>query len=182
MRFGTEHAGGDLEQNVIGTQKVLEAMRLTGVLRIAFSSTGSVYGEATFVPTPEDAPFPEQHSLYGASKLAAESLIAAYCEGSGFQGTTFRSVSILGDRYTHGHVFDFCKMLPTDPTKLRRAAAEAVSPCRRLLSAMLSAIVRPDDKFAVFKLGTDEYLRGARLGRLDICATRCLARIELHRW
>ena len=161
VRFGTEHPGRDVEQNFIATQNVLEAMRLTGVRRIAFSSTGSVYGEATVFPTPEDAPFPVQTSLYGASKLAAESLIAAYCEGFGFQGTVFRFVSILGDRYTHGHVFDFCKMLRADPRKLRilgngrqRKSYLHVADC---VSAMLTAIVRPEDKFAVFNLGTDEY-------------------------
>src|SRR5580698_6963486 len=81
VRFGTDHPRKDLEQNTIGTHNVLEAMRANGIKRIAFSSTGSVYGEATVVPTPETAPFPIQTSLYAASKLAGEGLIAAYCEG-----------------------------------------------------------------------------------------------------
>jgi UDP-glucose 4-epimerase len=161
VRFGTEHPRKDLEQNVIATHNLLEAMRLNGVRRIAFSSTGSVYGEATVVPTPEDAPFPMQTSLYGASKLAAEGLIAAYCEGFGFQGTVFRFVSILGDRYSHGHVFDFCRMLLADPTRLRilgdgrqRKSYLHVTDC---VSAILTALARPEDKYAVFNLGTDEY-------------------------
>ena len=107
VRFGTNHPRKDLEQNTIATHNVLEAMRANGIKRIAFSSTGSVYGEAAVIPTPEDAPFPVQTSLYGASKLAAEGLIAAYCEGFGFESWIFRFVSILGERYTHGHVFDF---------------------------------------------------------------------------
>src|SRR5207245_3187280 len=82
-------------------------------------STGSVYGESAVIPTPEDAPFAVQTSLYGASKLAAEGLIAAYCEGFAFEGYIFRLVSILGERYTHGHVFDFYKQLLHDPTRLR---------------------------------------------------------------
>ena len=107
VRFGTEHPGRDLQQNTVATFTVLEAMRAAGVKRIAFSSTGSVYGEPATFPTPENAPFPIQTSLYGASKLAGESLIAAYSEGFGFEGFVFRFVSILGERYTHGHVFDF---------------------------------------------------------------------------
>ena len=91
VRFGTEHPRKDLEQNTIATFNVLEAMRATGVRRIAFSSTGSVYGEATVFPTPEDAPFPVQTSLYGASKLAGEGLIQAYCEGFGFRATSSAS-------------------------------------------------------------------------------------------
>ena len=90
-----------------------------GVKRIAFSSTGSVYGEPDVFPTPEDAPFPLQTSLYAASKLAGEGLIEAYAAGFGFTGLICRFVSILGERYTHGHVFDFYRALKRDPTRLR---------------------------------------------------------------
>ncbi len=93
-------------------------MRANGVKTIAFSSTGSVYGEATIFPTPEDAPFPIQTSLYGASKLAGEALIQAYCEGFEFEGYIFRFVSILGERYSHGHIFDFYRQLLQHPHRL----------------------------------------------------------------
>jgi UDP-glucose 4-epimerase len=119
VRRGLEHPKRDLDQNTIATWTVLEAMRATGVRHIAFSSTGSVYGEPEVFPTPEDAPFPLQTSLYGASKLAGEGLIAAYAVGYGFTGVIFRFVSILGERYTHGHVFDFFCALRRDPTRLR---------------------------------------------------------------
>src|SRR3954468_12284862 len=79
VRFGTQHPGKDLEQNTIATFNVLEAMRSNNVRQIAFSSTGSIYGESKVIPTPEDAPFPIQTSLYGASKLAGEGMISAYC-------------------------------------------------------------------------------------------------------
>ena len=119
VRRGLEHPRRDLSQNTIATSNVLEAMRARGVRRIAFASTGSVYGEPAVFPTPEDAPFPVQTSLYGASKLAGEGLIAAYAAGYGFTGLIFRFVSILGERYTHGHVFDFYCALKRDPTRLR---------------------------------------------------------------
>jgi UDP-glucose 4-epimerase len=119
VRFGTEHTRRDLEQNTIATHNVLEAMRANGIKGIAFSSTGSVYGEAKIIPTPEDAPFPVQTSLYGASKVACEGLIAAYGEGFGFECYIFRFVSILGERYTHGHIFDFYKQLIEHPTRLK---------------------------------------------------------------
>ena len=115
VRFGIHHPRRDLEQNTIATFNVLEAMRTNGIKKIVFSSTGSVYGEATVIPTPEDAPFAIQTSLYGASKSAGEGLITAYCEGFEFQGWIFRFVSILGERYTHGHVFDFYQKLKIDP-------------------------------------------------------------------
>jgi UDP-glucose 4-epimerase len=161
VRFGTEHPRKDLDQNTIATFNVLEAMRASGVRRIAFPSTGSVYGEASVIPTPEDAPFPVQTSLYGASKLAGEGLIAAYAEGFGFQGIVFRFVSILGERYTHGHVFDFVKHLRRDPTTLcilgngrQRKSYLYVQDC---IDAMLFAVERTTSKFEIYNLGTDEY-------------------------
>jgi UDP-glucose 4-epimerase len=161
VRFGTEHPRRDLEQNTIATFNVLEAMRATGARRIAFSSTGSIYGEAAVFPTPENAPFPLQTSLYGASKLAGEGMIAAYCEGFGFQGFIFRFVSVVGERYTHGHVFDFCRKLLADPTTLpvlgngkQRKSYIYVQDC---IDAMLAALERGAGKVNVFNLGTDEY-------------------------
>src|SRR5439155_17365204 len=115
VRHGPEHPGKDLQQNTIATFHVLEAMRAGGIRRIAFSSTGSVYGEPEIFPTPETCPFPVQTSLYGASKLACEALIQAYAGGFGMRGIICRFVSILGERYTHGHVFDFYKKLLDDP-------------------------------------------------------------------
>ena len=161
VRFGLEHPRKDLEQNTIATFNVLEAMRANGIKRIAFSSTGSIYGEATVIPTPESAPFPVQTSLYGASKLAGEGLIQAYCEGFGFQGYIFRFVSVLGQRYTHGHVFDFYRSLSKDPSRLRvlgdgrqRKSYIYVQDC---IEAMLVATERAKDKVNVFNLGNDEY-------------------------
>jgi UDP-glucose 4-epimerase len=162
VRFGTEHPRKDLEQNTIATFNVLEAMRAAGVRRIAFSSTGSIYGDATQIPTPEDAPFPVQTSLYGASKLACEGLIAAYCEGFGFEGYVFRFVSILGERYSHGHVFDFYRSLRGDPARLRvlgngrqKKSYLYVGDC---IDAMLMVLDRVrGGKAHVFNLGTEEY-------------------------
>jgi UDP-glucose 4-epimerase len=119
VRFGLNHPSKDLQQNTIATFNVLEAMRSNGIKTIAFSSTGSVYGEAEMIPTPENAPFPIQTSLYASSKVAGEGLIQSYCEGFGFEGYIFRFVSILGERYTHGHIFDFYKQLLEHPDHLK---------------------------------------------------------------
>lgn len=161
VRFGTEHPRRDLEQNTIATYNVLEAMRANDVKRIAFSSTGSVYGEAKMIPTPEDAPFPVQTSLYGASKLAGEGLIAAYCEGFGFTGYIFRFVSILGERYTHGHVFDFYKKLLENSNELpvlgngkQRKSYLYIQDC---IDAMLYVVEKAQEKVNIYNLGTDEY-------------------------
>jgi len=161
VRFGTNHPHKDLEQNAIATFHVLEAMRANGVKRIAFASTGSIYGEAKMIPTPEDAPFPVQTSLYGASKLAAEGLIQAYSEGFDFQAYIFRFVSILGERYTHGHVFDFYQQLLKNAEELtvlgngeQRKSYLYIQDC---IDAILWAMDKSKNKMNVFNLGTDEY-------------------------
>jgi UDP-glucose 4-epimerase len=161
VRFGLEHPERDLQQNTIATFRVLEAMRENGIKRIAFSSTGSIYGEPSVIPTPEDAPFPVQTSLYGASKLACEGLVSAYCDGFGFSASVFRFVSILGERYTHGHVFDFYKRLRDDPRALhvlgdgkQRKSYLYVHDC---IDAIFVATERADVGATILNLGTDEY-------------------------
>lgn len=166
VRFGLNHPGRDLEQNTVATFHVLEGMRANGIKRIAFSSTGSVYGETAIVPTPEDAPFPIQTSLYAASKVAGEGMIQAYCEGFGFEGYIFRFVSILGERYTHGHVFDFFKQLMTDPSRLKVLGDGAQKKSYLYIQDCLSAILhviglntaaKAKHRCEVYNLGTDEY-------------------------
>jgi UDP-glucose 4-epimerase len=161
VRFGLEHPRKDLDQNTIATFSVLEAMRESGVKDIVFSSTGSIYGEAEVFPTPETAPFPVQTSLYGASKLAGEGLIMAYSEGYQFRSWIFRFVSILGERYTHGHVFDFYQQLLSDPARLKvlgdgtqRKSYLYVHDC---IDAILHALKHAQAKVNLFNLGTAEY-------------------------
>jgi UDP-glucose 4-epimerase len=161
VRFGTEHPTLDLEQNTIATVNVLEAARRHGVKKVLFSSTGSVYGESEVVPTPEDAPMPIQTSLYGASKLAAEGFVEAYAEGFGIQVFIFRFVSLLGERYTHGHVVDFVRQLRAHPQTLhvlgngrQRKSYLYIQDC---IDAMLTALRGSTERVGIFNLGTDEY-------------------------
>jgi UDP-glucose 4-epimerase len=161
VRFGTENPRRDLEQNTIVTYNVLEAMRKNSISKIAFASTGSVYGDATVIPTPEIAPFPIQTSLYAASKLAGEGLITAYCGGFGFQSWIFRFVSILGERYTHGHVFDFYRKLKINPSRLevlgngkQRKSYLYIQDC---IDAMLFALEQSHESVNILNLGVDGY-------------------------
>ena len=162
VRYGYKHPYKDLEQNTIGTYNVLESMRKNNINKIVFCSTGSVYGEAKKFPTPEHDKFPLQTSFYGASKLAGESLIQAYCESFGFKSWIFRFVSILGNRYTHGHVYDFCKQLFKNPKYLKslgngnqKKSYLHVDDC---INAILVAIKKTKNKVNIFNLGTNEYI------------------------
>jgi UDP-glucose 4-epimerase len=168
VRFGLEHPGKDFEQNSRATFHVLEAMRKNGIKKIAFSSTGSVYGETEVIPTPEDAPFPIQTSLYGASKVAGECLIQAYCEGFGFEGYIFRFVSLMGPRYTHGHVIDFYRQLLEHPEHLRvlgdgtqRKSYLHVTDCVAAMMRVIEAetALTAKHRVQIYNLGTNEYCR-----------------------
>jgi UDP-glucose 4-epimerase len=159
IRFGYQNPRKDLEQNTIVTHNVLEAARLAGINKIVFASTGSIYGESKIIPTPENSPFPIQTSLYGASKLAAEGLIQAYSETFGIQAWIFRFVSILGPRYSHGHVYDFYKQLLVNPKLLKvlgdgsqRKSYLHVDDC---LKGIDIGIDKSDEKINIFNLGID---------------------------
>ena len=160
VRFGLEQPRSDLEQNLIGTHNVLEAVRQAGVTQLVFSSTGSIYGESEVIPTPEDAPFPVQTSLYGASKLGCEGFIAAYAEGFGVNATVYRFVSILGRAYWHGHVRDFVDQLVDHPDHLhilgdgtQRKSYLEVTDC---VAAVVGRLGRAHG-FEVFNLGVRDY-------------------------
>jgi UDP-glucose 4-epimerase len=180
IRDGWSHPRRDLEQNTIATFNVLEAMRANGIRRIAFSSTGSTYGEALVTPdrpTPENDAFPIQTSLYAASKIAGESLISAYAEGGQLdEAYVFRFVSILGERYTHGHVFDFYQQLIDHPDRLRvlgngrqRKSYLYVQDC---VDAMLHVLAAHTARSArhrtqVYNLGTPEFVEvNASIGHI----------------
>ena len=168
VRFGLEHPSKDLQQNTVATFYVLEAMRANAINRIAFSSTGSVYGESAVIPTPEDAPFPIQTSLYAASKVSGEGMISSYCEGFKFEGYIFRFVSILGERYTHGHVFDFYRQLLEHPDRLKvlgdgsqRKSYLYVQDCVSAILHVMNLDTAKNVKHgvAIYNLGNDEYVR-----------------------
>ena len=172
IKDGWSHPKKDLEQNTIATFNVLEAMRANGVRQIAFSSTGSTYGEALVTPerpTPEDEGFPVQTSLYAASKVAGEGLISSYAEGGQLdEAYVFRFVSILGERYTHGHVFDFYKQLLDHPEQLRvlgdgrqRKSYLYVQDCIDAMLHVANAHTARDAKHhtQIYNLGTAEFVQ-----------------------
>ncbi|MFH1788666.1 MAG: NAD-dependent epimerase/dehydratase family protein [Candidatus Altiarchaeota archaeon] len=118
IRYGIKHTRWDLEQNTVVTYNVLEAMRLNGVKVIVFPSTSAVYGEPSVIPTPEDYGPLLPISLYGASKLACEALVSAYCGTFSFKAFIFRFANVVGGRGTHGVVYDFMEKLGKNPRQL----------------------------------------------------------------
>jgi len=158
VRSGPANPRRDLDQNVVATFNVLSAMRETGATRILFSSSATVYGEPELFPTPEGIEL-FQTSTYGASKLAGEAFVQAFSEYDDIRSTVFRFVSFIGERYTHGVVFDFVKKLRNDPTELEvlgdGTQRKSYLYVRDGVDAMLLAVERAEGTKSVFNLGHD---------------------------
>ena len=118
VKLGAKDTKVHFEQNALATYNLLEAMRISDVKDIVFTSTSTVYGEANIIPTPEDYGPLIPISLYGASKLAAEAFIMSYAHTFGIRAVVYRFANIVGPRSTHGVIYDFIMKLKKDPTKL----------------------------------------------------------------
>ena len=159
VRDGWTHPRTDLVQNTFATVRVLEACSKSNVPHLIFSSTGSVYGEALEIPTPENASPPGQTSLYGASKFAAEAFIQAYAEANKLTATILRFVSVLGPNYSHGHVIDFVRRLLKDPTHLNVLGDGTQKKSYMHVSDCIRGVIeiRGTGKCEVFNLGVNGY-------------------------
>jgi UDP-glucose 4-epimerase len=182
VRGGTANTTIDLEQNTIGTHRVLEAMRSTGAKKIVFTSSATVYGEPVVFPTPE-CYAPLQTSLYGASKLAAEAMVQAYGEYFGIQSHCFRFVSWIGERYSHGVVYDFIKKLLANPRELeilgdgnQKKSYLHVEDGVRGIFLALRQLTGPKN---VLNLGHEEYMNVKELARI-VCEEMGLKEVKFR--
>jgi UDP-glucose 4-epimerase len=117
-RAGTINTRLDLELNTLVTYNVLESMRKNNVRKLIFTSSGCVYGELPYIPIDETYGPLKPISLYGASKLACEGLISAFCALFDMQAWIFRPGNVVGPRATHGVMFDLIKKLVKDSKTL----------------------------------------------------------------
>jgi len=159
IEYGTRNTDTDLRMGTLATYNVLEAMRRNRVNRIVFASTSAVYGEATRFPTPEDYGPLFPISLYGASKLAGEGLITAFCHNFKMQAWIFRFGNVVGRNGTHGALVDFIRRLRENPAQLRilgdgRQAKPYlhVSEC---VAGMLFGMEHADDEVNAFNLACE---------------------------
>ena len=112
VRIGASDPSVDFEQNIVATRNLLEAMRLSeSAKKIVFASTSTVYGEAEILPTPENYGPMIPISMYGASKLGCEALIAAYCNLFDMEAVIYRFANVVGSRSRHGVIYDFIRKL-----------------------------------------------------------------------
>ena len=170
VRSGVADTQTPLSQNVIATYNVLESMRRHDVRRIAFTSTSTVYGEAQTVPTPEEYGPLLPISLYGASKLSCEALISSYSHTFGMQAWIYRFANIVGNRGTHGVIFDFIRKLRDDPKKLvilgdgRQSKSYLhIDDC---VDAMLFVVANARDPVNVYNIGSNDRFDVKGIARL----------------
>jgi len=182
VRSGIQRTRVDLEQNTIATWNVLEAMRINEIRHIVFSSSATVYGEPNVFPTPENYAS-LQTSLYGASKLAGEAMVQAYSEYFGITCYIFRFVSWIGERYSHGVIFDFIKKL-RDNTEMLEILGDGKQRKSYLdvidgINGIFHAVEHAKEPKNVFNLGHDDFMNVLDLADI-IVEELGLKRVRYH--
>ncbi len=182
VRLGADDTRVHLDQNVTVTHNVLEAMRKMDVEGILFTSTSTVYGEASVIPTPEDYGPLEPISLYGSSKLACDALISAYCHTFGMKAATYRFANVVGPRSTHGVTYDFVHKLRKDPKKLEILGKEPgtqksychIDDC---VSGMITGWEKLVGRFEAFNIGSDDSIFVKQIADI-VCEEMGLENVE----
>jgi len=169
VRIGAENTRIDLEQNVLVTHNVLEAMRKERVKSIVFTSSSTVYGEAD-IPTPENYTPLRPISLYGASKLACESMISAYCHTFGINAVVLRLANVIGKRSTHGVTRNFVDGLKKNPDELKILGNglqnKSYIYITDFIKAMLLAVDNSEKPFDVFNIGSEDQVDVRRIAEI----------------
>jgi UDP-glucose 4-epimerase len=151
-----------IQNNIIATYRVLEAMRRFQVPELGFTSTSTVYGDATIIPTPENYTPLEPISVYGASKLACESLISSYCHSFGMKAYVFRFANIIGSRSGHGVITDFIKKLEHNPSELEILGdgkqTKSYLEVHECVAAMLFAVGHARGTVNTFNVGSEDWI------------------------
>ncbi|MEM5811471.1 MAG: NAD-dependent epimerase/dehydratase family protein [Candidatus Aenigmatarchaeota archaeon] len=172
VRSALKNTRIDIEQNILATYNVLEAMRKNNVRKIFFTSSSTVYGEAKVIPTPENHSTLIPISLYGASKLACEALISAYCHMFDMKAIIFRIANVIGPRMTHGVIYDFINKLRKNPNELeilgngnQKKSYIYIDDC---IDAMILIAKKCNSNFEIFNIGSEDWIEVRKIAEI-IC-------------
>lgn len=185
VRMGREGTKPLFDENIVATYRVLEACRAAKVPKVVFTSTSTVYGEATVVPTPEDYAPMEPISVYGASKLSNEALLASYAHTFGMQAFIFRLANVVGSRSGHGVVVDFVRKLARDPSRLEilgsdPGTAKSYVHIEDTIAGIVAGMRASNGPLSVFNLGSEDAITVRSLADA-VCDAMGLAGVE-YRW
>ena len=173
-RLGIDRTDLDLKQETIVTYNVLEAMRVKGIKKIVFSSSGTIYGETPVIPLAENYGPVLPISLYGAGKVASEALISAFCHSFDIRSWIFRFANIVGRRATHGVIYDFINKLRKNPDELEILGDGTqekpylwVGDC---VDGILFGFSNSDQRVNVFNLGCETTIDVNTVAKLVVAA------------
>lgn len=160
----------DFTEGTLLTNRVVEAMRVTGVKRILYASGSGVYGDIGYEEALEDRGPLTPISTYGASKLAGEALICSYAHMFGMTGRAFRFGNVVGARQTHGVGYDFVRQLLKHPSELKilgdGTQTKSYIHVSDVVRAVLLAHDLADTPFQVFNVATGDYITVTAIGQL----------------
>ncbi|WP_298682653.1 NAD-dependent epimerase/dehydratase family protein [uncultured Methanomethylovorans sp.] len=170
VRIGASNTRMHFDQNVLATYNLLDAMHRQHVKEIAFTSSSTIYGQANIVPTPEDYGPLVPISMYGASKLACEAMITAYCHTFDMRSWIFRFANIIGDRGTHGIIVDFIHKLKRDPAHLEILGdgkqSKSYLHVRECVDAMMLVVLKGNDQVNILNIGSEDTISATRIGEI----------------
>ena len=162
VRESAEDPSSPVQNNLVATFRVLEAMRVHRVPELVFTSTSTVYGDAILLPTPEEYAPLEPISVYGATKLAAEALISSYAHSFGIQAWVYRFANIIGERSNHGVIWDFIQKLRNDPHTLEILGdgrqIKSYLEVHACVAAMLYVADTADRPYNVLNIGSEDWI------------------------
>ena len=183
VRMSSVSPESQIRNNIMATFRVLEAMRDGSASEIFFTSTSTVYGDAMVLPTPEDYTPLEPISVYGASKLACEALIASYCHTYGMKGWVYRFANIIGSRSGHGVLHDFIGKLRKNPCRIEILGDGTQSKSYLLVDecvdAMLFAAEYAKDRYNVFNIGSEDWVNVTTIAQI-VCEELGLRNVTYH--
>jgi UDP-glucose 4-epimerase len=172
VRLGASNTKVHLDQNILATYNLLEAMRKNNIKKIAFTSTSTVYGEANIIPTPENYGPLIPISLYGASKLACEAFITSYSHTFDMQAWIFRFANIVGPRSTHGITVDFIGKLRGNSNLLEILGdgrqEKSYLHVLECVDAILFLIEESNEKVNIFNVGSEDTISATEIGKAVI--------------
>jgi UDP-glucose 4-epimerase len=161
VRIGLTNPHIHFQQNIVATHNLLESLRKTkNTPTIIFTSTSTVYGEPTKMPTLEDYAPLKPISTYGASKLACEAIISAYAYTYDFKAIIIRLANIVGPRSKHGVIYDFIQKLKANPKELeilgdgtQNKSYLHINDC---VEAMLLGLEKTKNQVEIYNIGSED--------------------------
>lgn len=173
IRAGAMNTKIDFEQNILATYNVLEEMRESRTTKtVLFTSTSTVYGDAQILPTPEYYGPLEPISLYGASKLACEALVSAYCHMFGMRAVIYRLANIVGSRGRHGIIWDFVHKLMENPLELEilgdGTQTKSYLTVNECVDALLFGLERASERVEIFNVSSEDQINVKEIAKIVV--------------